>query len=284
MGKYRKNSSNYGEYIEMKKKNHYTGQDLTFVICAYRECQYLEDCIKSLMRQTKKAKILVSTSTPNQYIQELANKYHLEIRVNPNGGQVKDYNFAMEQAETELVILAHQDEIFSKYFVQRVIEELNKTARPIIAFTNYLEMHNNVIDKKPSTMVKIKRLMLLPLCIRWLGGTGFGKWIIQCIGDPITHPTVVCVKKEMPKECFREEYKASMDWDLWQRLSKQKGSFVYVRDILLYHRMNNDNQTVQLLRTSNARYHDEYEIMCRFWPKPIAKFIMHFYKKSAKFY
>lgn len=268
----------------MKKRNNFTGSDFTFVVCAYKECPYLEDSVKSLVNQSVKANILISTSTPNEHIQKVAEKYGIEIRINPDGGQIKDYNFAIEQAETKLVMLAHQDEIILENFVERVLEELNYAKRPIIAFTNYIEMHNEKVDDKPSTMVKIKRLMLIPAKWRFLMSTKLGKQLIQCIGDPITHPTVVCVKSEMPEEVFREEFKASMDWDLWQRLAKQKGSFVYVKDVLLYHRMNDENQTNLLLKTTNARYENEFEILCRFWPKPVARFIMHFYQKATKFY
>ena len=268
----------------MKNWNHYQGKDFTFVVCAYKECAYLEESIKCLLNQTVKANVLISTSTPNEFINNIAQRYGIEVRVNPNGGQIKDYNFAMEQADTDLIMLAHQDELISERFVERVLQELNKSKKPIIAFTNYLEMHNDVIDTKPSTMVKIKRIMLIPLKWRWLAGTSFGKWLFQCMGDPITHPTVVCVRKEMPKEIFREQFKASMDWDLWERLSKQKGTFVYVKDVLLYHRMNEENQTNKLLKTTNARYEDEYDIFCRFWPKPIAKLIMHFYSGASKYY
>jgi hypothetical protein len=88
----------------------------------------------------------------------------------------------------------------------------------------------------------------------------------------------------MPEVIFQENYKASMDWDLWERLSHQKGSFVYVNDVLLYHRMNEENQTSKLLKTTNHRYNEELEIFGRFWPKPIAEFIMHFYSKAAKYY
>ena len=87
----------------------------------------------------------------------MADTYKLEIRINPDGGQIKDYNFAMKQADTDLIMLAHQDELISKYFVEKVLQELNRSKRPIIAFTDYMEMHNDKIDKKPSTMVKIKR-------------------------------------------------------------------------------------------------------------------------------
>ena len=268
----------------MKQYNQFTGNDFTFVVCAYKECEYLEESICSLVNQTVKANILISTSTPNDYVQGVADKYGIEIRVNPDGGQIKDYNFAMKQAPTELVMLMHQDEVLVKTFVERVLYELNRTQRPIVAFTNYLEMHNDIVDEKPSAMVRIKRIMLFPLCARCLSGTWIGKRGIQLLGNPITHPTVVCVKKEMPDEVFIEKYKATMDWDLWERLSKQKGNFVYVKDVLLYHRMNDENQTVKLLNTTNARYEEEYEIFCRFWPKPIARVIMKFYSGASKFY
>ena len=268
----------------MKQKNNYSSKDFTFVVCAYKECPYLEEAVQSIINQSVSCKVIISTSTPNSHIDGIASQYGLEVRINDNGGQIKDYNFAIAQADTELVMLAHQDEILHKDFVKRVLEEINYEERPIIAFTNYLEMHNDVIDKKPSMLVKIKRIMLFPLMFRGLRHTWFGKRMIQCMGDPITHPTVVCVKKEMPEVVFREEYKASMDWDLWERLSLQKGSFVYVKDVLLYHRMNEDNQTVQLFNSSNVRYENEYDILCRFWCKPIAKAIMFFYKRSMKYY
>lgn len=268
----------------METRNHYTGKDFTIVICAYGECDYLETSLKAVLDQTVKTKVLISTSTPNEHICGLAEKYGIEVRVNKDGGHVKDYNFALKQADTELCMLAHQDDIIEKKFVEKNLKELNKSKRPIISFCNYLEMHEDIVDKKPSTMVKIKRIMLAPLKIPGFGGTGFGKWLIQCMGDPITHPTVVCVMKEMPKVIFREKYRASMDWDLWQRLSKQKGSFVYVSDVLLYHRMNKENATAKLLEHTNIRYEEEFEIMSRFWPKPITKLIMKIYSKAARYY
>lgn len=268
----------------MPKYNHYTEKDFTFVVCAYKECEYLEESIKSVVHQTKKANILISTSTPNEHITRIADKYGIEIRVNPIGGQIRDYNFAMAQADTELIMLMHQDEIIKNNFVETVLKEINQSKRPIIAFTDYIEMHNDKVDEKASTMVKIKRMLLLPAKSKKLMSTVFGKRLIQRLGDPITHPTVVCVKKEMPKEIFREAYRAAMDWDLWERLSKQDGSFVYVPEVLLYHRMNEENQTVKLLQTTNARYENEFDIFSRFWPKPIVKLIMKFYSGASKYY
>lgn len=173
-------------------------------------------------------------------------------------------------------MLAHQDDLLDKHYIERCLEELNKAKKPIIACTNYLEMHNDIVDLKPSPMIRIKRCLILPMNNKWLRGTIWGKRLCLLIGNPITHPSVMCVMSEMPKTCFREKYKAAMDWDLWERLSRRKGEFVYVKDVLLFHRMNDDNQTAKLLKTTTARYDDEYAIFCRFWPKPIARFLCIF--------
>ncbi len=268
----------------MKQYNHYTENNLTLVVCTYKECKYLEESIRSIVEQTRKPRILISTSTPNSYVQNIADKYGIEVRVNPNGGQIKDYNFAMKQADTELVMLAHQDEILHKRFVEESLKALNHAKDPIISFTDYIEMHHDKVDKKQSSMIKIKKILLTP--IKWgnLRETVFGKRLIQRLGCPITHPSVICVSKKMPEPVFREGYKAAMDWDLWERLSKEKGSFVYVDKILLYHRMNDENQTAVLLQTTNDRYENEFDIFSRFWPKPIVKLIMHFYSKAANYY
>lgn len=268
----------------MKKYNDFTPDDFTFVVCAYKECKYLEESIRCLINQTQKAHIVISTSTPNKHIVGIADKYGIEVRINPQGGQIEDYNFAMEQGKTKLIMLAHQDEIIKEQFVEKVIQELNYSKDPIIAFTNYVEIHNDVVDESPSIMVRIKRFLLLPAKSKKLMRSRFGKRLIQRFGDPITHPTVVCVKDKMPKEVFRKEYIASMDWDLWERLSMVSGSFVYVKDVLLYHRMNENNQSSVLLKTTNIRYENEYAIFCRFWPRWMAKALMSFYSKAGKYY
>lgn len=268
----------------MKQYHNYGGNDVTAVICAYQECPYLEESVRAIVSQTVKPNILISTSTPNEHIRGIAEKYGIEVKVNLDGGQIKDYNFAIGQCRTPLGMLVHQDDILGPHYIQRCLEALNKAANPIIVCTNYLEMHNDIVDTKPSVIIRIKRILIWPLRIKALRGTILGKRLCMLIGNPITHPTVMCVMARMPEVCFREKYKASMDWDLWERLSRQKGEFVYVKNVLLYHRMNGENQTAKLLKTTDARYEDEYEIFCRFWPKAVARLLMKFYSKAGKYY
>ena len=56
--------------------------DHSFVICAYKESPYLEECIKSLTAQTEKSVVLMVTSTPNSYISDLAKKYAIPLYIN----------------------------------------------------------------------------------------------------------------------------------------------------------------------------------------------------------
>lgn len=268
----------------MTKKNQYKGKDLTIVICAYKECAGLEKCIRSILKQTVKVNLKISTSTPNEYIKNLARKYKLEICVNPIGGHVKDYNFALQQIRTPLGMLAHQDDLLDPRFVENNLKQLNQAKKPILAFSNYLEMHNDVVDTKPSVIIRVKRLLTWPVWIPVFRRTVLAKRLLQCVGNPITHPTVVCVMKEIEGERFREEYKASMDWDLWERLSHKKGEFVYVKKVLLYHRMSEENATAILLKSSNLRYEEELDIFKRFWPTWVARLLMRPYSMAAKFY
>ncbi len=48
--------------------------DHTFAICAYKESEYLEECIKSIKKQSLKSNIIMVTSTPNDFIKNMAKK------------------------------------------------------------------------------------------------------------------------------------------------------------------------------------------------------------------
>ena len=71
-----------------KVKNH------TFVICAYKENKFLENCIQSLIDQTVQSEIIICTSTPNNHISQLAQKYNLKMFINTNKSSLSgDWNF-----------------------------------------------------------------------------------------------------------------------------------------------------------------------------------------------
>ena len=40
----------------------------TYVVLAYKESSYLEECIKSVLNQKYKSNVVIATSTPNKFI------------------------------------------------------------------------------------------------------------------------------------------------------------------------------------------------------------------------
>ena len=113
-------------------KNH------TFAICAYKESQYLEECIKSLQNQTVKSNIIMATSTPNEHIKKLAEKYKIELFIN-NGekGIGQDWNFAVSNTKTDYVTIAHQDDVYCENYLEEIVNKLEKGKDFLIAFSDY---------------------------------------------------------------------------------------------------------------------------------------------------
>ena len=56
--------------------------DHTFAICAYKESEYLEECIKSIKKQSLKSNIIMVTSTPNDFIKNMAKKNDIVLYIN----------------------------------------------------------------------------------------------------------------------------------------------------------------------------------------------------------
>ena len=57
----------------------------SFAVTAYKQSPYLEACIRSIFDQTAKSAVYISTSTPSEYISNIADKYGLRLCVNPGG-------------------------------------------------------------------------------------------------------------------------------------------------------------------------------------------------------
>ena len=113
--------------IERKKM-----KDHTFAVCAYQESPYLEECIKSLKKQTIKSNILIATSTPNDYIKGIADKYTIPYYINKGeGGITQDWNFAYSCAKTKYITIAHQDDIYEKDYLEIVLKHITRAKHPL---------------------------------------------------------------------------------------------------------------------------------------------------------
>ena len=261
----------------------YSGKDHTFAVCAYKENPYLEQTIQSLKDQSVKSQIILSTSTPNEYLKEICKKHNIPMVVNPKPHLAgDDWNYAYSQAKTPLVTLAHQDDIYEKDFLKVTLEYINKRKKSdvIMAFTDYYELKQG---KRVNTnkLLKIKRIINWPLSVPFFRKSRFIRRRTLSVGCAICCPAATYVKKNAGENIFDTTFKNSCDYMTWVTLANRKGSFLYIPKLMLGHRIYAESATTKNLE-ENIRKNEDFQIMCQFWPKPIARFINNLYAKSEK--
>ncbi len=103
----------------------------TFVIPAYKDSPYLEECLVSLINQNIKSEIKITTSTPSEHIRNIAQKHSTDVIINnnPEKGLVSVLGvfgcvFAYSQAKTKFVTLSHQDEVYEREYTETILNTL----------------------------------------------------------------------------------------------------------------------------------------------------------------
>jgi glycosyltransferase involved in cell wall biosynthesis len=252
----------------------------SFAILAYKESPYIEDCILSLKKQNVKSDMFIATSTPSDFLTQLAEKYNVPIFVTePGKGIAHDWNFSLKQATTKYLTLAHQDDIYLPNYTENCIKEAENFNDSLICFTNYSEIVGGK-DRDKTTLLKIKRLMLhsfMPFNknIKRI----FWKKRMISFGCPIAAPSVMYNLHNVGDFNFTNEFHINMDWDAWYRLTNMKGRFVYINQKLMKHRIHEESATTKGLQ-NNSRQKEDLMMFERLWPKPIAKLLAVIYAKS----
>ena len=258
------------------------GSKHTFVVCAYKESEFLDDTVSRLLDQTVKSRVLISTSTPNALIRSVADRYGIEVRVNPKGGtSAKDWNFAYAQADTDYITLAHQDDVYESVFTEKTLEALENAKNPILAYTDYYEIRHaekgEGVRVEDNKILRVKRRMLRAIDIaksnRWLRNR------VLSFGYPMCCAGTTYVKRRFPSIDFIPDWHNSHDWDSVIRLASEKGEYLYIRELLLGHRIYLESQTTHTIG-AGIRRREDMECFRHYWPGPVAAIIMKFYSKA----
>lgn len=253
----------------------------TFAICAYKESPYLEACIKSIHEQTVRSNVLIATSTPNDYIKQLSEKYSVPLYINEGEkGITQDWNFAYKMAETELVTIAHQDDVYLPHYTEEILKLKAIAKNPLIIFTEYGELREERVVLN-NDLLKIKHIMLYPLRFKIFWNSKFIRRRILSLGNPICCPAVTFVKTNLPEEVFTHGFRSNEDWEAWEVLSMLKGAFCYSKQIGMYHRIHEGSET-SIIIGDNARTQEDFVMFCKFWPRPVAKLLAKIYASSEK--
>ena len=165
----------------------------TFVICAYKESPFLEECILSVLNQTSSSRVLIATSTDTPLIREMSEKYGLELRYSGLASDIAgDWNYAYHQADTRYVTIAHQDDVYDPGYAETAVRMLDKKNRPLLFFSDYYEIRDGQAVFR-NLNLRIKKIMLAPLLISGLSGRKAVKRSVLALGNPICCPSVTPV-------------------------------------------------------------------------------------------
>lgn len=253
----------------------------TFIICAFGESPYLEECIRSLFAQKVRSEICIATSTPNRHIHDLAEKYRLQLYVNAErGGIAADWNFAYAMGKTPYRTIAHQDDVYFPEYTELLFWATRQSKKPLIFFTNYWELRGRGYVKG-NALLRVKRLMLLPLHRRRLQGSVWVRRRILSLGNPICCPSVTFACENLPDVVFASGFRVSLDWEAWERLSRRQGEFVYMARPLMAHRIHDGSETSAAIG-DQARRREDQAMYEKFWPAWMVKLLQRAYAASEK--
>lgn len=255
----------------------------TFAVCAYKESQYLDACINSLVNQTVKTNIEIYTSTPNAFIKSIADKYNIPLYIKPTPSDIQDdWNYAYNHAKTGYVTVAHQDDIYDSHYVEELITCVKKYDDWSIFFSDYTPIRHGSMLKRDLNC-KVRRFLRKPIKNSEKADRIKRKKRILCLGNTIVCPLVTYNKTMLGDNVFTSEYKFNLDWDTFLKLANQDGRFLYIDKVLGHYRIHDEATSKAFIKSHNREIEDR-SMLCKFWPKWMVNIIMLFYVIAYKTY
>ena len=250
-----------------------------FVVLAYGQSPFLSDCLRSLLDQTIKSRIIVATSTPSAFIDEAAHEAGIEVRVNPERlGIGGDWNFALSVAGRRYVTLAHQDDTYAPDFLARTLEAFSN-GEGVLCFTGYQEIDDHGAPKS-SRISRVKHLLELIFLgsSRRVGGLRLRAFL--SFGNPLPCPSATYDLTTLSDFRFATDMKSNLDWEAWWRLMSSGNHFVRVRERVVRRRHNALTETSRLLK-DGSRATEDLIMFRRAWPRPISDWIARLYRLAG---
>lgn len=256
----------------------------TFVVLAYGKSPHLEACLGSLTAQTNRCRIIISTSTPFEGLEQIADHHRARLYVHgPNRGIGADWNAALAIGGDGLVTLAHQDDLYSSEFSTHVIEAHRGMPEAAFSFCDSGEIWADGSPRAAGRNLRIKQLMVTLATIGqpMIDGT-VRRRILLGFGNPILCPTVTINRSMSPSFKFREDLRTNMDWLAWIELSRIAPA-VRIPHKLISRRVHDSSESAHCIR-DGSRASEDLLVFHSMWPKPVAVTLQSVYRFSYSGY
>lgn len=255
----------------------------TFAICAYKESPYLESCIRSLKEQTVKTDVICCTSTPNDYIRNLAHKYSIPLYVREGESGIReDWLFAYHRAEGELVTIAHQDDRYGKSYADYLLKSYRRYPDMTVFMSDYLtlkETGEKTQTERFNGVWLVKKILRLPLRLKSLANRPCIKRSALVFGNSVCCPSCTYNKAKIGSDMFTSAFEFALDWDNLYELGGKEGRFVCAERPLIAYRIH-PGATTKACIEDHRRTKDEIAMFEKMWPRPMVNLLMYFYKKA----
>ena len=200
--------------------------DHVFVVPAFGDSPFLAGCLESLRNQWLPSAILITTSTPSEFIAAVARDAGVEVVVNPERkGIAADWNFALGVAGRRYATLAHQDDIYAPDFAAQTLDSFAADATGVLCFTAYQEI-DDAGGETSSKISRVKHLIELVTLGRSRAVAGLRLRAYLSFGNPLPCSSVTFDTRKLRGFRFSSEYASNLDWDAWWRLMEDGATFL----------------------------------------------------------
>ena len=252
----------------------------SYVVPAYGRSPHLEACLDSLVRQTRPCEIVIATSTPFEDLDALAGSYGARVvRHGPNAGIGQDWNAAFNAATTDLVTIAHQDDIYAPEHHEKTASEFSRHPDVLIGFTECVELVDGALRGRNRTTSVKSVLREFAFLGRSTISSRFAKTRLLSFGNAIPCPAVTISKSNVPHFAFRTDLRTNMDWAAWLDLARRDGAFLTLREPLVFHRIHSASETTACIEGGQRRSED-LEMFETVWPPLVARGLAKLYEAS----
>ena len=185
-------------------------------------------------------------------------------------------------ADSSLVTIAHQDDLYQKDYSKLLLESWKRYPDMTLFTGGYTVVKGDTLVKFEKVEF-VKRFLRLPLRLRSLSHLRAVKRSALLFGNSICCPACTYNKELLGEPLFDSPYHFALDWDTLWKLAGRDGRFICIERPVMYYRVHEEATTKACIR-DNSRAREEAEMFAKIWPKPVVKFLMHFYRKAYEEY
>ncbi len=253
----------------------------TFVVPAFGDSRYLDACLQSLAAQSVSSRVLVTTSTPSEFLRDCCSRRAVELRVRSGQPNIAaDWNFALEQVDAGPFTIAHQDDVYETLYTEACLAMATRRPSFSMIFTEYREIEAER-PRRRNRLLRVKRALIELAYLPGLSviGSRFRKRLLLRFGNPVICPSVMLRREHSPAFRFRDGLSINLDWAAWLELAELPGDFCFLRAPLVARRIHPGSETTAGLR--ERRRQDEDRLLFeQLWPKWVARCLLRLYRAS----